>query len=827
MKKKYIYYLLVPFTILFLQLVCLASNAVNTPERSNRRNKNKQFIAFNYLNEDLVTIINYLAGLKGVNIILPQEGNTINAKVTWRLDHKVSLKEAWEILYTLLDVAGYEMHPEGDFYRVVKSSKETTARMPSKTFINISPSELPQSDEQIKYVYFLANIKLGEGPNEEIPKVLSEILPANTSFKVDSESNALILMGNSFDIKEAMQIVQQLDQVTHKESMEIIRLRYADPEVIANLFNENILSTSVNRYHLDTTKKPESLYFSYLKMYALPRLNAVIVLGKESSIDRVRSFIQGYLDIEQGTGNSILHVFQLQYLDVEQFKLVLENVVRATQPSGSATQQAQAAPGEAPPVRGTERFFENVIISVDKPKDIPESATTQGEGARKAPTPYYGGNKLLIAAKNEDWLRLKQLIEELDTPRSQVYIEVLIADLTISDQRALSSIVRNPEKIPLPHDVNFQSSQTLQPNNGLLPNQFTPTLPPNPQPLTIGVIENPAANSDLLRFNAYDPSTGNKSLTDAGLSSSLFFAQPGTTAISLNDNNGSTWGILQALKIFDRNKILSHPHVMATANQPAVIEISEKRLVVGDATGSNNLQIRNVPIVAKLQVQLTPRISPANTVNLQIAIDISEFIEGQTNARIIRTIETNVNIKNGDILTLGGLIKDDTNRARTGVPILQDIPIFGWLFKGKSADEARTNLTVFISPTIIEPRLRKGAGKITQHYMEVAKLYATEGELFQSLRDPITRWYFKPDPAPRRIVDNFLAKDELLKSKTTPGTPPTPSLIEKEQNNLQIPPPPQTVCKTKEHSDADLKALVAEIENPFKEVAPGKADLQS
>ena len=92
---------------------------------------------------------------------------------------------------------------------------------------------------------------------------------------------------------------------------------------------------------------------------------------------------------------------------------------------------------------------------------------------------------MIIAARSDDWKRIRPLIEELDQPQPQVLIEVLIADLTLDDTRALGSMFRNPLSIPMPNKMNIQSGQlnadTLTPTPGIVPNSFG-----NPE--TIGLL---------------------------------------------------------------------------------------------------------------------------------------------------------------------------------------------------------------------------------------------------------------------------------------------------------------------------------------------------
>src|SRR5204863_3595393 len=222
-------------------------------------------------------------------------------------------------------------------------------------------------------------------------------------------------------------------------------------------------------------------------------------------------------------------------------------------------------------------------------------------------------------------------------------------------------------------------------------------------------------NADLLQ-NAYLNSL-QLSPTIPGPTDSSFsiasFASAGTTMLSLNDNNGHTWSILELLQTFSHTKIISHPHVVATNNKEASISIGEQRYLKDAASGSlgGTTVITFKPINADLKVKITPRISTADTINLQVLININEFTQPaatNVNTQAIRTLETNANIKNGGIFALGGLIKNNNINSVSETPFLSKIPILGWFFKSRRNEIVQNNLTVFICPTIIQPRLRGG-----------------------------------------------------------------------------------------------------------------------
>ncbi|MCX5925529.1 MAG: hypothetical protein NT124_04535 [Candidatus Dependentiae bacterium] len=795
-----------------------STNKKTTPETT--------LFSFNYLDEDLVSVINHFASLTGNNILLPQGGLAIKEKITLQLRKKVDLTQVWNVLLpTILDVAGFSMSNTGNTYTIIKNDKNI-GKEPMPLYIGVAPEKLPNTDQRIRYLYYLANIKVGV-----IKEVLQAIiagtgtgsaglLPADTLWETDPSTNALILCAKSNDIKAAMSLILQLDQTGFQETMEIVHLKHTEAQTVAKMFEE-ILKPAQNRdhYKLDARKEPRDTYFAdTAKIVPEHKSNSLILLGRPQAIGRIKEFIYKHIDVELDSGQSMIHVYQLQYLDSQVLKDTLENIINH-KGIGSSGQSR----GDKSKNGSTERFFEQVIIQVDKGE--------KGNNRREVSTDnitynYSGGNKLIIAARNDDWVQIKKLIEQLDIPQSQVLIEVLIVDLSLSDARELGSITRNPNRTPLPGDINFQSAHfgniIVEPNTN------------NPQTI----------KSDLLRQDAIippdrDSTQANAALIEAGATSTNTTLTPpppseeagifaninaakvpneGATVISLNDSDGKTWSLLQILNTSSTSKIISHPHVITTNNQKAVVTTGESRLLpgpVGGATGGAATQTFE-KITADLVVSITPRISSANLVNLQIDIDINQFLSPSNNTRLIRKFVTNTNVANGSILALGGLVKKTNSASQKETPVLGSIPIIGWLFKDRTGKVEETNLTVFILPTIIEPRLRPGVNKYTQDYVTLAQQYAQEGDLFNGLKDPVTRWFFKTDVNTENILNNFLTKDEFKLDLITSPSQQEPAKYEPEQSNKKK----NTIRKIEiveqqKEQEQHLKDLLKNTENPF------------
>lgn len=698
----------------------LLAQKLNEPEQKiSRRKRRKQIVNFDYNNEDLVDIINRMAKLKQVNVLLPSGDATIKSKVTLHIEQKLTIDEAWEVLLTLLEVAGYSILQKGLMYNIIKVDKDI-AREPLPLYIAVAVDELPDSDERIRYLHYLSNIQAITEQNSELMAILKEILPTDSNYQVDPNTNALIVAGKASDVKSVMQIISAIDQSEYQEKPQIIRLRHVPAELVANLFREQILKSgrAGPRYNLARQQPSTASYFAkHLKIMPYSRTNSLIVLGKKQAVERVKHFIFKYIDVELASGKSVLHTYSLQYLEAQKFAPILNRIVTSSRSGGTGQSRGGAKQS------ATERFFEEVIIQAD--------AAGSDESGQ-----FFGGNKLIIAARNDDWKRIKQLIEQLDTPQPQVIIEILIADLTLQDTQLLGSLTRNPDVIPLHGCTSFQSAQI--------------------QRVILDEPTNGSVASDLLN-KVFESNT----LSAAGV------ATPGSTIVSLSDSDGRTWSIFQLLNLFNHRKVLSHPHIIATDHHEASILIGESRLVADEGTSSGSQSTaKKKSVDAKLDVKITPHISSGNSVTLKIDIDIDEFtnpnaLSGEAD-KVTRKVQTIANVKNKSILALGGLTRIDTQKDRGQTPILGQLPIIGWFFKQKSNQLTKTSLTVFIQPTIVLPRLRGGVGEYTKDYIKVANRYTTDGTLFENLKDPITRWLFKSgkDTA-KEAVDDFVSKDEF------------------------------------------------------------------
>ena len=428
---------------------------------------NQKKIRFDLFEKSLVDLISEIVAEKKINILLPQGSLAIpsNVKVTFRSHDLVSIDEAWDYLLTILDFAGYVVMREGDFYVVKKNDQNTIARSIMALYIDEPIEQLPLNDEIIRVVYYLANLNSATH-KEDLSKIIKEMLSTSSDSKIDEKTNSLILTDKAINIVNLLKIIREMDQGGIRDQIEVLPLYYTSVKLIEDLFQKL----------LDPKYLTDSSYFpKNTKILGLERTNSLVIMGTERAIDAIKDFIIKYLDKPMDSGESILHVYELQYLQAEKFAPILNNIINQTSKTDQSTGKQIAGP---------KQYFQDVIISYERVQDAEQLAIkpTQSSSSRSAQKTtvesrgvQLGGNRLIITARKKDWLRIKNLIEYLDKPQPQVALEVLVVDLTIDRDRILGGQIRDKTGFnqSISQNVNFQSAQ-LSPGPILINGTPTP-----------------------------------------------------------------------------------------------------------------------------------------------------------------------------------------------------------------------------------------------------------------------------------------------------------------------------------------------------------------
>lgn len=717
------------------------------------KNNKGPLIPFSFDQKSLVDIIDYLTEKKNVNVILPQAPADLEAikkqVITFHPQGRtrVTLDEAWRLLTTFLELSGYSISKRrNDLYVIVKTGRPEEPGITREIlplYVGTPYEELPHSDKRIRYIYYLKNFRIPTAEDRDtnpVARILKEMLSPGAPVIYEPKTNALIITDKASTIASVMRIIRDLDESGFRETIEVVQLNYVPARDVVKVFDSLKKAAGeaagITSPFIRADARAESLsYFAAdTRIIADDRMNTLIIMGRESAVERIREFVQQYMDTEPQEGKSILHSYDLQYLDAQQFAEVLSKIVAPPAPTGM---QATQGPGGGP-----ERYFQGVVVAAEEVKKVEAKATTE-EVTLEAKGDYTpagitsqiitGGNRLIIAALHDDWIRLKDFIEALDKPQPQVILEVLIVDITDAKVKLVAGSIRNKTDDQLPGQGFQWLSNNLSDVNDIIGNVPT-KLATDLLQVLVGDSTNPpvtallAAGSTILSIN--DPKT------------------PGISAL------------LQVLDTITQSKVISHPFLVTTNNQKATITSQEIRRVQGDAV-SGAAGVITIPIIdlpATLQVQMIPRLSSLERLSLQIAVDINDFINNTSFTRTTRRINTNANLKSGQILVIGGLVRVDQGETISGTPLIQRIPLIGSFFSNKNKNTTKTNICIFICPTIVAPKLRGGMDVYTADKIRKGRRDIDERTIFTDSRDPVMHVFFRPDYKADRLLTSYLSE---------------------------------------------------------------------
>lgn len=176
-------------------------------------------------------------------------------------------------------------------------------------------------------------------------------------------------------------------------------------------------------------------------------------------------------------------------------------------------------------------------------------------------------------------------------------------------------------------------------------------------------------------------------------------------------------GVNVVLSFLNQNseaRVLSAPRTVTLDNEPATISVTRVTPIINvtagtaNTTGGSQITYTNLGVI----LNVVPRISANNFVNLRILPEVSRKFDTvskvinsetfQADEYDVRRVSTMVMIPSGNTLVLGGMVQDDVRESQIKVPVLGDIPGLGLLFRQDSKSRQKSNLLIFITPTIVK-----------------------------------------------------------------------------------------------------------------------------
>ncbi len=535
-------------------------------------------------------------------------------------------------------------------------------------------SQTPMSSDDVFQV-FLSTLRVhgfaAVPAGRDTYKIIPEQSAVGEAFVTGSGPNAFvteILKLNHFNAVEAAQMIKPLidaqgQVVANANSNTLVVVDYAsnlsklrtivaeldkDRSVVETVALRNVpaseMETILNKVQGERAREGgPRINFSAV---ASETSNSIVIRGDELMVERAKQ-VAAELDQTDPVRDNI-RVISLNNSDAVEIVPILERV--------GVTMAARQSPGEG----GT---FEPTI-------------------AHHEPT-----NSLVISANYETLLAMERVIEALDVRRAQVLVEAIIVEMSDDTARELGVqfLVSGTEGDAPFASTNFSRSA------------------PNLLALT------GALAGDGL-FGGDD--SVNKTFRDAAVSS-LLGANGVTLGFGGQDGDTLFGAIINAVEDDTESRILSTPFGMTLDNATSALVVGQEipittGEVLGDANTNPFRTVDRKEIGVKLNV--TPRIGEEDTVRLDIEQEVSSIF-GSVNAATpdlitnLRSIQTSVIADDGEIIVLGGLVEQTETDVTSQVPILGDIPGIGRLFRSEGKGQTRTNLMVFIKPTIVRDDL--------------------------------------------------------------------------------------------------------------------------
>src|ERR1700736_2807914 len=442
-----------------------------------------------------------------------------------------------------------------------------------------------------------------------------------------------------------------------------------------------------------------------VKFQAISRLNAILVVSRKPALLRTAATWIKRLD-NADTGRTSVHVYRVKYGEARQIARVLSEMFIG----GSSSASLDAAGSQIAPGSGLSATSSADRLSLNGNNGGSSSngfasrsmgggtgssggsgfGATQTAGANNASgsgpldsggaSPGAGGkpmlqgvritadtvnNTLLIYADQESYRIIESTLQQVDQPQLQVAIDATIAEVTLTNELA----------------YGVQSYLTSR-NLGLRPDQGS------------------ALNTQ---------STSAPAAAAAGAVANAFInrAFPGFNFLVGSEAQPSA--ILDALHSVTAVKVLSNPSLVVINNQVATLQVGD---VVPISTGSATVLTTNNTVVNTIDYRNTGiilRVSPRINVNGNVRLDVEQEISNvspQTAASLTptvseRKVRSSISVATGQTVLLAGLISEQQNNSRNGIPLLDQIPGLGDGFSHRDNKTTRTELIIFIRPQII------------------------------------------------------------------------------------------------------------------------------
>ncbi len=634
----------------------------------------------------------------------------VNGKVSVVTDRPLSRSEYFEIFLATLRANGLVAVPAPNgAYRI--QPIEGAASQPGRI----------GSDRAGQNQFVTEIIRLKHIDAAAAVETLRPLVSPQGSLTANRNANSLVIADFADNIRRIRALAARIDRDT--STSQIVTLQNAGAREIAAALKALVPAAG------EGGQAPVAIV-------PIDSSNAIALRGDQTLVAHMVQ-MANELDQRAAAGTE-LRVYWLAHANAETLLPTLQQLVGAPQTPVSDPQGGGATDGEG--------------AAAAPPPAVVSTASGGGSIAKRGPaivTRYEGANAIIVAANPDVQRMLGELIRQLDTRREQVLVEAIVVEIGDAAAKRLGvQFLLGGKNIPFAA-TNYSNAV--------------------PNILTIGGAV--AANELTRETTTVDGDTVVTQTTSAlgdslqqAAAASILAATGGFAGFAGDIGKNTVFGaIINAVKSDTASNLLATPHIVTLDNQQAKFLVGQEipittGEVLGDDFDNAFRTVQREEVGIKLEV--TPQVNAAGEVKLFLRQEVSS-VAGPVSSRngdlIInkRSFETVLTVDDGEILAIGGLLNDDERRTIERVPLLSDIPIIGELFKSRSRTRSKTNLMVFIRPTILRSKADNAALTARRYnYIRDFQLSRNPGE--EPAIDVLVRDYLgtvPPTLTPRTAAD--------------------------------------------------------------------------
>jgi general secretion pathway protein D len=633
--------------------------------------RSKAPVTLNFVNAEIEAVSRAIGTMLDRQIVVDPR---VKGQITVTSEKPQPPQEAWRSYLAALRGMGFTVVENAGLLKVVP---EAEAKLQAGT---VSIGQPTARGDQILTQIFRLN---HENPNNLVA-VLRPLISANNTINANPANGTLIITDYADNLQRLAKIIAALDQPAASE-VEVIPIKHALAADLAPLLQR--LTEGAGATNVPGAAAAQA---AATQIVVEPRSNALIVrTANPVRMNAVKSLVDK-LDKPIAGGGPAGNIWVVYLKNADAVKLA--EVLRAAIASGTASTSGTgstgssftsgSSPSRTPPPSPAGQVSQTGSTSTSS--GMSAAATTP---VAASASPSTGGqiqadpatNSLIISAPEPVYRQMRQVIDQLDTRRAQVYVETLIVkvDATKAAEfgfqwQSLLGSANTDAKVVGVAGTNFGS---------------------------VGNIIDLSLSGGTTGTGTTTTPTSPSSLVGNGLNIGVFrkiagFYTLGALARFLETNTGAN--------------VLSTPNLVALDNEEAKIVIgSNVPFTTGSFTntGTGNGAVNPFQTIERKDVGITLRIKSqigeGGTVRMTVFQESSSLRSDNSQITDKSSIETTVVVDDGSMMVLGGLLKDEYGDSEGKIPGLGSIPVIGNLFRNEGRTRIKSNLMLFLRPVVL------------------------------------------------------------------------------------------------------------------------------